>query len=120
MKLCLNHISEGEGTDSNISRHVDQRPYEFKKAFFLLVNQWQSIGLLRFLFLLGQKLLQVKTNREHLQAITEGITISPPRVDEVVTKRLRYGINLLKTGIQLQFSANVTLKAQSLADYLER
>ena len=121
MKLCLNHIQKGRRKQIVIFLdNVDQRPYEFQESVFLIGQSMAEHWPVTVFISIRPETFYRSRLTGALQAYHQrAFTISPPRVDEVVTKRLRYGINLLKTGIQLQFSANVTLKAQSLADYLE-
>ena len=120
LKLCLNHIQRGRKKQIVVFLdNVDQRHYEFQERVFLLGQSMaEHWPITVFISIRPETFYRSRLSGTLKAYHQRAFTISPPRVDEVVVKRLKYGIGLLKTGIQLQFSKNVLVKAQSLSDYL--
>jgi len=120
LKLCLNHIQKGRKKQIVMFLdNVDQRPYEFQERVFLvgqsMAERWPTTV---FLSIRPETFYKSRLSGTLKAYHHRAFTISPPRVDEVVIKRIEYGIELLKIGIQFQFTKNVTIKSQNLSDYL--
>lgn len=118
LKLCLNHIQRGRRKQIVIFLdNVDQRPYEFQERVFLvgqaMAEHWPTTV---FISIRPETFYRSRLSGTLKAYHQRAFTISPPRVDEVIVKRMEYGIRLLKTG--MQFRENVLIKAESLSDYL--
>jgi len=121
LRLCLTHISKGWKKQIVVFfDNVDQRPDEFQEEVFMIgqsmTGRWPVAA---FISIRPQTFYRSRISGTLDAYHPRVFTISPPRVDEVVTKRLRYGTNLLDRGIELGLAGHVTVKVESLKDYLE-
>jgi len=120
LRLCFNHIQKGRKKQIVMFLdNVDQRPYEFQERVFLvgqsMAERWPTTV---FISIRPETFYRSRLSGTLKAYHQRAFTISPPRVDEVIVKRMKYGIGLLKTGIQLGSNENVLIKAESLSDYL--
>jgi len=120
LKLCLNHIQRGQKKQIVVFLdNVDQRHYEFQEKVFLLGQSMsESWPITVFISIRPETFYRSRLSGTLKAYHQRAFTISPPRVDAVVVKRLKYGIGLLEIGIKIQFAESVSFKAQSLSDYL--
>jgi hypothetical protein len=121
LRLCLTHISKGWKKQIVVFLdNVDQRPDELQEEVFMIgqsmADRWPVTA---FISIRPQTFYRSRISGTLDAYHPRAFTIGPPRVDEVVTKRLRYGINLLDRGIGLGLAGRVTVKVESLKDYLE-
>jgi len=120
LKKCLEHIQKAHRKQIVMFLdNVDQRSDEFQEKTFII---GQSIAanwaLTVFISLRPQTFYSSKLSGTLDAYHPRAFTIGPPRVDEVISKRLIYAIKLLDTkGLQLGFSGEVNVKVQSLKDY---
>ena len=102
--------------------NVDQRPHEFQQRAFLIgqsiAERWPA-----FVFVsLRPETFHRSRSEGTLSAYhAKAFTISPPRVDRVIHKRLRYAISLLKSGVIGTSIPGVELHVdlQDLLNYLK-
>ena len=121
LSQCLRHIQKGHRKQVVIFLdNVDQRTDKFQEQVFLvgqmIAENWNVAVFIS---------IRPETfYRSRLSGILDAyhpraFTIAPPRVDEVVNLRLKYGISLQERGVGLGFSETVLVKTQNLHDYLE-
>ncbi len=121
LRLCLNHISKGRKKQVVVFLdNVDQRSSEFQEMVFL-IGQSMSVNwpVAVFISIRPETFYRSRVSGTLSAYHPRAFTIAPPRVDEVVGKRLNYGISLLRRGVQLGFSDRVAVKAENLSNYLE-
>jgi len=116
----LNHIVKGRNKQVVIFLdNVDQRPEQFQEAAFLtgqtMADNWPVTV---FISIRPETFNKSKTAGTLSAYHPRAFTISPPRVDEVISKRFKYGINLLTRGILLGSPSKISIKTKTLADYL--
>lgn len=121
LKKCLNHIQKGHKKQIVIFLdNVDQRQEELQEKVFIvgqtMADKW-SVTV--FISLRPQTFYKSRVSGALAAYHPRAFTIAPPRVDEVISKRLRYGIKLLERGIQIGFTGAILLKVESLTDYLK-
>lgn len=119
LKTCLTHIEKGHKKQLVIFLdNVDQRYYEFQDQAFLvaesIANNWP---ITVFITIRPETFYRSKKSGTISAYHPRAFTIAPPRVDEVVKKRLGYGLKLLQSGQFILFG-DVRVKSGRLADYL--
>lgn len=120
LRLCLTHISRGQKKQIVIFLdNVDQRPDEFQERVFMIgqgmADKWPVTV---FISIRPQTFYRSRISGTLDAYHPRSFTVGPPRVDEVVTKRLRYGISLLDRGIQVGSRAPISVKVEGLKNYL--
>jgi len=120
LKKCLNHIERGRKKQLVMFLdNVDQRSYEFQDQAFLvaesIAGNWP---VTMFLTIRPETFYRSKVSGTISAYHPRAFTIAPPRVDEVVNRRLSYGLKLIKSG-QFTLSGDVRVKSESLEDYLQ-
>jgi hypothetical protein len=121
LRLCLTHISKGRKKQVVVFLdNIDQRPDKLQEEVFMIgqsmADRWP---VTTFISIRPQTFYRSRISGTLDAYHPRAFTIGPPRVDEVVTKRLRYGINLLDRGIGLGLADRVTVEIESLKDYLK-
>ena len=121
LRLCLTHISRGRKKQIVVFLdNVDRRPDEFQESVFVIgqtmADRWPVTV---FISIRPQTFYRSRISGTLDAYHPRAFTIGPPRVDEVVTKRLEYGVKLLDRGIQLFSREGVLVKVESLKNYLE-
>lgn len=117
---CLNHISKGQRKQVVVFLdNVDQRPDDYQDAVFL-VGQTMAVNwpVTVYISLRPETFYRSKVSGTLSAYHPRAFTIAPPRVDEVVAKRLNYGISLLERGGSLGLGEDVTVRTENLHDYL--
>ncbi len=114
----LNHIVKGQNKQVVIFLdNVDQRPEQFQEAAFLtgqtMADNWP---VTIFISIRPETFNKSKATGTLSAYHPRAFTISPPRVDEVISKRFKFGIDLLKRGMVLD--SKISIKTNTLADYL--
>jgi len=117
LRTCLTHVSNGRKKQVVIFLdNVDQRPSEFQENVFLIgqamAANWPVVV---FISIRPETFYRSRLSGTLSAYHARAFTIAPPRVDEVVRKRLRYG------GLSMALGSDqeVTVKAESLHDYLQ-
>jgi hypothetical protein len=100
--------------------NVDQRPFEFQERVFLigqsLAETWPATV---FIALRPDTFYHSRTKGSLAAYQPRVFTVSPPRVDIVLKKRLQFALNQLKrSGRLAAFPANVTLNSATLSRYI--
>ena len=121
LQLCLDHISKGHRKQVVIFLdNVDQRSDEFQEKVFL-IGQGMSANwpVTVFISIRPETFYNSRVSGTLSAYHPRAFTISPPRVDEVIGKRLEYGISLLAQGnLGLGLGGRVAVKLGSLQDYI--
>ncbi len=115
---CLSHLENGRKMQIVLFLdNVDQRTDDFQERVFLIGQSIAEKWPVSVFISIGPETFYKSRTSGTMDAYhPRAFTIHPPRVDEVVTKRLKYGIKLLERGTGL--SQGITLRAESLEDYL--
>jgi len=121
IRLSLLHIYRGRRKQIVIFLdNVDRRSEEFQEEAFVIsesmASKWPATV---FISIRPQTFYRSRISGTLDAYHPRAFTIGPPRVDEVVAKRLKYGINLLNRGMELGLGKYVTVRAENLKDYLE-
>jgi len=119
LRSCLNHIEKGHKKQIVIFLdNVDQRSYEFQDQAFLIAESiaenWPGTV---FISIRPETFYRSKISGTISAYHPRAFTIAPPRVDEVVNKRLIYGLELLGRG-QFVLSRDIRLESEKLGDYI--
>ena len=123
LRQCLEHIRKGRNKQIEIFLdNVDQRPDDFQQRAFLIgqsmAERWPA-----FIFVsLRPETYHRSRSEGTLSAYhAKAFTISPPRVDRVIHKRLRFAIALLESGVIGKSIEGVDFRVdlQDLLDYLK-
>lgn len=120
LKKCLNHIERGHKKQLVIFLdNVDQRSYEFQDQAFLvaesIAENWPGTV---FISIRPETFYRSKISGTISAYHPRAFTIAPPRVDEVVNRRLIYGLKLLERG-QFLLSGDVRVKSERLGNYIK-
>lgn len=100
--------------------NVDQRPDEFQEDVFLIGQTMAATWpVATYVSIRPETFYRSKVSGTLSAYHPRVFTISPPRVDLVVNKRLSYGISLLEEGIQLGLGEDFSVRSDSLSDYLQ-
>ena len=122
IKQCLEHVHKGRKQQIVIFLdNVDQRSDDFQQKAFLIGQSMAELWpAMLFVSLRPETFHKSKAEGALSAYHTKAFTISPPRVDRVVQKRLEYAINLLSQG-QIGSSmegVDLTVNLDHLADFL--
>jgi len=120
MLKSLNHIVKGHKKQIVIFLdNSDQRPNSFQERAFLIgqtmAGNWPVTV---YISIRPETFYRSRTTGTLSAYHPRAFSISPPRVDEVIAKRLQYGVDILKRGVGFGADAHITLMASTLADYL--
>lgn len=122
LRLSLEHISKAQKRQLVLFLdNIDQRPLEFQDQVYLighgLAESWPGTI---FMSLRPETFFLSKRKGSLAGYQPRVFTISPPRIDLVISKRLEFAIKNLTEGIHLQMdlSDGVSIKSELLADYL--
>ena len=100
LKRCLEHIHKGRKQQIVIFLdNVDQRTDDFQQKAFLIGQSMAELWpAMVFVSLRPETFHKSKAGGALSAYHVKAFTISPPRVDRVIQKRLQYAINLLELG----------------------
>lgn len=120
LKKCLNHIERGHKKQLVIFLdNVDQRSYEFQDQAFLVAESIaENWPVTVFISIRPETFYRSKISGTISAYHPRAFTIAPPRVDEVVNRRLIYGLKLLERG-QFLLSGDVRVKSERLGNYIK-
>ena len=123
LRQCLEHIQKGRNKQIVIFLdNVDQRSDDFQQRAFLIGQSMAELWpALVFVSLRPETIHRSKLGGTMSAYHVKAFTISPPRVDRVIHKRLRYAIGLLESGVIGTSIPDVELNVdlQDLLDYLK-
>ena len=121
LRACLEHIWKAHKRQIVIFLdNVDQRPFEFQERAFLigqsLAETWPATV---FIALRPDTFYHSRTKGSLTAYQPRVFTISPPRVDIVVKKRLQFALGQLqRTGRLDAFPSNITINSETLSGYI--
>lgn len=121
LRLCLNHLSRGRRKQVVIFLdNVDQRSDEFQEKVFLIGQSIaENWSVTVFISIRPDTFYRSKVSGTLSAYHPRAFTIAPPRLDEVVAKRLQYGIALLdRSGMEVGLGDHIRVKTGNLRDYL--
>ena len=123
LRQCLEHVRKGRNKQIVVFLdNVDQRPDEFQQRAFL-IGQSMAERWPVFVFVALRPETYHRSRVEGTLSAyhAKAFTISPPRVDRVIHKRLRYAIQLLESGVigKSIEGINIHVDLQDLLDYLK-
>ena len=122
LRACLSHISKAHKRQIVVFLdNVDQRPIDFQERVFLigqgLAEGWPATV---FISLRPDTFYQSKTRGSLAAYQPRVFTIAPPRVDQVITLRLEFVLEQLRSTRTFQsLSSGVSVGSESLNDYIE-
>ena len=116
---CLNHIERGHRKQLVLFLdNVDQRSYDFQnQAFVVAESMADSWPVAVFVSIRPETFYRSRISGAIGAYHPRAFTIAPPRVDEVITKRLTYGLKLLESD-RLLVPGGVRVESGKLADYI--
>ena len=119
LRRCLEHIVKGRQRQVIIFfDNLDQRDDDFQQKAFLLgqsvAELWPAMV---FLTLRPETYYRSRASGTLSAYHQRAFTISPPRIDRVVEKRLQYAIDMLEIGNVM--GGEVLINAPSLRSFLE-
>lgn len=120
LKASLDHISKARTKQIIIILdNIDQRPYDFQQSVFLIgqsiAETWPSTV---YVSIRPETFYKSKTSGALSAYHPRAFTISPPRIDRVIHKRLEYAIGLLGSG-SVPGLQGFGVKLTSIKRYLE-
>jgi hypothetical protein len=121
LRACLEHVWKAHKRQIVIFLdNVDQRPFEFQERAFLigqsLAETWPATV---FIALRPDTFYHSRTKGSLTAYQPRVFTISPPRIDIVIKKRLQFALDQLRrTGRLAVFPANVTINSDTLSRYM--
>ena len=122
LKRCLEHIHKGRKQQIVIFLdNVDQRTDDFQQKAFLIGQSMAELWpAMVFISLRPETFHKSKAGGTLSAYHVKAFTISPPRVDRVIQKRLQYAINLLELGQigQSIKGVNMSVNLDDLLDFL--
>lgn len=121
LKRCMNQIQRGYKKQIvAFLDNVDRRSDEFQERVFLIGQAMASNWPIAVYISIRPETFYKSKISGTLDAYhPRAFTIGPPRVDEVVKKRLEYGISLLTRGKAIGLEGMITVRAPTLIDYLK-
>lgn len=121
LRACLEHVWKAHKRQIVIFLdNVDQRPFDFQERAFLigqsLAETWPATV---FIALRPDTFYHSRTKGSLAAYQPRVFTISPPRIDIVIKKRLHFALDQLKrTGRLSAFPANITINSETLSRYM--
>jgi hypothetical protein len=121
LRACLEHIWKAHKRQIVIFLdNVDQRPFDFQERTFLigqsLAETWPATV---FIALRPDTFYHSRTKGSLTAYQPRVFTVSPPRVDIVIKKRLQFALSQLeRTGRLDAFPANITVNSETLSQYM--
>ena len=122
LKACLEHLRGSMRRQVVIFLdNIDQRPHEFQEQVFLIAeataNDWPATV---FVSLRPDTFYRSRSEGTLSAYQPRVFTISPPRIDIVLERRLEFALKQLQETSRLSlFPAGVTLESESLVAFLE-
>jgi hypothetical protein len=121
LKASLSHFSKGQRRQIVIFMdNVDQRPISFQEQVFLIAQTMASEWPLTAFLALRPETFSESRARGYLAAYQPRVfTIDPPRIDQVLVKRLDFAISSLKAhGLAGMLPFGTDVSSSSLLDYM--
>ena len=122
LRLCLEHIQKGRNQQIlTFLDNVDQRSDDFQQRAFLIGQSMAELWPAFVFVSLRPETFHRSRSGGTLSAYhAKAFTISPPRVDRVIQKRIRYAMGLLESGDigRTLVGVEIHVDLQDLLDYL--
>lgn len=120
LRESLEHLSKARRQQIVIFLdNVDQRPHDFQQEIFLIgtsmASEWPATV---FITLRPESYYRSRSSGALTAYHPKAFTISPPRLDTVIQKRLDYAMHVIDGG-QLSAIPGVTFESGQLRDYIE-
>ncbi|MDQ7982491.1 hypothetical protein QYH69_35375 [Paraburkholderia sp. SARCC-3016] len=121
LQRCITHFSKGRRKQVVICiDNADQRKLDDQQQAFLAAQEFAAKWLALVLISIRPQTYFASKSSGSISAYPQRIlTISPPRVDLVLQKRLKFSLDLAEGRLPLERLANITLKLDSLALFLK-
>jgi hypothetical protein len=122
LKAVFEHIVKGQGREIvTFLDNIDQRPFEFQERVFLiaqaLAESWPGSV---FVCLRPDSFYKSRSVGSLTAYQPRTFTIAPPRVDQVIAKRLAFAKKQLsETGRLSSFPKDLTISSPTLSTYLD-
>lgn len=120
LKESLQHISKARKKQIIIFLdNIDQRPYEFQQDVFLIgQGMAETWPVTLFISIRPDTFYKSKSTGSLSAYHAKAFTVSPPRIDKVIQKRIEYALSLLKQGTIPSLN-DINVQLTSLKSYLE-
>jgi hypothetical protein len=122
LKRAIEHLVSGERrTIVAFLDNVDQRQDDFQESVFLIAQSLAETWPITCFVTLRPSTYNKSRRQGSLSAYQNRVfTISPPRIDEVVRKRLQYALDKLINGGMLALgSEGISVESHMLREYIE-
>ena len=122
LQVCMEHLSKAQDRLVVVCLdNIDQRPREFQEEVFQIGHSLAETWPANVFISLRPDTFYHSRTKGALAAYQPRVfTVSPPRVDEVIIKRLQYALDRLKyTGKMAGSPAWLSVNSESLLKYLE-
>ncbi|MGB2805559.1 MAG: hypothetical protein WBD64_11770 [Candidatus Zixiibacteriota bacterium] len=120
LKASLNHLSKGRRKQIVLFLdNADQREESTQEQVFIIAQELAAHWPLTVFFPIRPQTFHRSKKLGPLSAYhPKAFTIAPPRVDEVIKKRLLFALKIAKGELQVRSISSVTLKLHQLEKYL--
>jgi len=122
LKACIEHLSKAQRRLIVVCLdNIDQRPIEFQEQVFQIGHSLAETWPCNVFISLRPETFYHSRRKGALAAYQPRVfTVSPPRIDDVIVKRLKYALNqLTNTGKLAGSPAWLSINSQSLLKYLK-
>lgn len=120
LQKCIHHLSKGRQKQVVISiDNADQRELRDQQRAFLAAQEFASVWQALVLVSIRPRTYFASKNAGSISAYPQRIlTISPPRVDLVLEKRLKFSLDLAEGRLSLDRLDGITIRLDSIALFL--
>lgn len=121
LQRSIQHLSKGRGKQVIICiDNADQRDLADQQSAFLAAQEFAAIWHALVLVSIRPRTYFASKTTGSLSAYPQRVlTISPPRVDLVLEKRLNFSLNLAEGRMPLERLNGITIKLDSIAHFLK-
>lgn len=120
LQKCINHLSKGRQKQVVICiDNADQRELRDQQRAFLAAQEFASVWHALVLVSIRPRTYFASRSAGSISAYPQRIlTISPPRVDLVLDKRLKFSLDLAEGRLPLERLDGITIRLDSIALFL--
>lgn len=121
LKECLTHLCKGRKKQVVLFLdNADQRDEPTQQDAFLIAQELAAHWPVTVFFAIRPETFHRSKKFGVLSGYhPKAFTISPPRVDDVINKRLRFALKIAKGEVKVQSVSSIGVKLHQLADYLD-
>lgn len=121
LKKCIQHLSKGRKKQVVICiDNADQRELEDQQRAFLAAQEFASVWHALVLVSIRPRTYFASKNSGSISAYPQRIlTVSPPRVDSVLEKRLKFSLDLAEGRLSLERLNGINLRLDSMSLFLK-